>query len=130
MGIDRDGQSEIRHGRALINRYLMRILVHHANQKMSRVFVGRPERRLALGKIWNDVRFVPPALIPRACVGDLPITLLPKLRLFVAADEWKDSAWDDRNVRSPDDFQQAKRVRDLLVAPLVAAGHGNAEDFD
>ena len=104
--------------------------MHHANQKMSRVFVRRLQRRLALWKIWNDVRFVPPPLIPGARVSHLPITLLPKLRLFVAADQRKHCAWDDRNVRSSDNFQQAKRVRDLLVAPLVAAGHGNAEDFD
>ena len=97
---------------------------------MSRVFVRRLQRRLALWKIWNDVRFVPPPLIPGARVSDFPIALLPELGLFVTSDQRKHCAGDDRNVRSSDNFQQAKRVRDLFVAPLVAAGHGNAEDFD
>ena len=38
--IERNGQREIGHGAALVNRYFVRKLVHHADHEMSGIFVA------------------------------------------------------------------------------------------
>ena len=56
LRIERNRQREVGHRPALIDRDLMRILVHHANQKMRRIFVGRLGRRLPLRQRRHDRR--------------------------------------------------------------------------
>jgi len=72
---------------------------------------------------------VPPTIIPGAGVSDLAVTLLPELGLFSSANKGKLGAGDNGDVGASDDLQEAQRVRDFLVAPLIAAHHGDAQDF-
>jgi hypothetical protein len=44
---------------------------------MRRIFIGGLGAGRSFGKRLNHGRFMPPAVISRACVGNLPIALLP-----------------------------------------------------
>jgi hypothetical protein len=73
--------------------------------------------------------FVPPALIPSAGEGDLAVACLPEESFLASMDERKNGAGEDWNVGAADEFEKAESVGDFFVAPLIAAGDGDAEDL-
>jgi hypothetical protein len=80
LRVERNGQREVGHRPALVDRYFAWIFVHHPDQEVRRVLAGRFRGGLAFGQRRHDRNFVPPALIPCAGVGDFAVTLLPQLR--------------------------------------------------
>src|SRR5580704_4664745 len=106
MGIDCIGQRQVRHGPALINGHFVRILVHHANQKMSRILVGRFGSWLTFQESGNHVVLVPPAIVPGTGECDLSIYCLPQLSSLAAMHEWKHSSGYDGNIGAANYLQQ------------------------
>src|SRR5215467_14760385 len=72
---------------------------------------------------------MPPAIVPRAGVGDLTKMLLPHLGFLSASDKGKNRARNNRNIRAANNFKKAQRVGDLLVAPLIAGHNCNAQNL-
>src|SRR5580700_7715821 len=103
--------------------------MYHAQQKVHGVFGGWLGGRLAFRKRWHDGWGMPPAVVPRTRVRYLAVAILPELRFRAGANEREFGAAEDRNVRAPDDFEQAQGVRQFLIAPLVPARYGNAQHF-
>src|SRR5271165_2247421 len=83
----------------------------------------------AFWKFGNNEGFVPPAGVPGAGESDFAVTLLPEAGFFGSADQRENCAGEDGDVGAADDFQQAKGVGHLLIAPGVTADYGDAEDF-
>src|ERR1700730_8847395 len=108
----------------------MRVLVDHADEEVSGIFLRGLDGRLPFRKRWDDEGFVPPALVPRARVGYFSIALLPELSLVATADQGKRSAGHNRNVGTADDFEQAERMRDFFIAPLVSADHCGSQHLN
>jgi len=73
---------------------------------------------------------VPPPLVPRSGVCDSPIPLLTYFSFLAPVHEREDRSRHDGYIRTSDDLEQPKRVRDLFVAPLVPAYHSDPEYFD
>src|SRR5579875_470769 len=66
--------------------------------------------------------------VPSALIDDFAVELLPggdELRGII---EGENGAGDDGNVGAMNEFQHAKGVSDLFVAPLVSGDDGDAED--
>src|SRR5258708_3886081 len=83
LRIERNGEGEVSHGTAFVDRDLVRILSHHPKQKMRSIFIGGVGGRPPFPKLWGDERVVPPVLVPRGRVGDFSLTPLPFLTFFV-----------------------------------------------
>ena len=84
----------------------------------------------SFGQRGHDEGLVPPAIVPCAGVGDLAVALLPHLRFLAGADQGERCAGHNGNVGASHDFEQAKRVRDFFVAPLVSANDRDPQYFD
>src|SRR5882762_9295814 len=97
---------------------------------MGSIFIGGLGGRLPLRKRGDDEGTVPPALVPSAGVGHISVALLPLLRFFMSANQRERCARDHRNVCASNDFEQAKSMRQLFVAPLVSTDHRDPKHFD
>ena len=85
LRIDGDGERQVGHRTAFVDRHCMWELVNFPNQEVSRIFVGGLGCGRALGQGWNHKRFVPPALVPGARKGHFAEALLPDLASLRAA---------------------------------------------
>ncbi len=130
LRIDRDGQRQVGHGAAFVDRHLVGKLVHLANQEVSRVFVCGLGGGRTFRQGWDDKGFVPPAIVPGAGKGHFAVTLLPELGFFAPAHQREDSSRHHRNIGAADDFEQAQGVRHFFVAPLVSADDRDAQHFN
>ena len=83
----------------------MRILVHHADQKVGGVFAAGLGGGLTFRERRHNEGFVPPAVVPGTGVGYFAITFLPQLGFFAAAHQGESSTGHDRNVGAANDFQ-------------------------
>ena len=120
LRVQRNGQRQVGHGAALVNRHFVRIFVHHPHQEMRRVFIGwlggwRPFRQRR-----HHEWFVPPALVPGALIRHLAVALLPQSCLLAGAHQRERRAFHNRDIRAAHDLEQPQRVRHFLIAPLVA----------
>src|SRR3981081_2860820 len=97
---------------------------------MGGIFIGSLGGVLPFQKTGDDEGLVPPAIVPGAGVGHFSVALLPLLRFFVSANQRKHRARDHRNVGAANDFEQAKSVRHLFVAPLVSTDYRDPKHFD
>ena len=129
LGIQRNRQREVGHGGALIDGDFVRILVHHPHQEVRRVFVRGLGSRLPFRQRGHHKWLVPPALVPGARIGQLAVAFLPLKKLFASVHQGKRRAAHHGNIGAAHDLEQAERVRHFFVAPLVAAGHGDAQHF-
>src|ERR1700691_1447427 len=129
MRIDGVGERQVRHGTTLIDGHFMRILVHHANEKVSGVLVGGFGGGLTLEHFGNDVVFVPPTIIPGAGECNFSIHGLPQRGLVTAMHTREDGPGHDRNVGAANQLQKPQGVCYLFVAPLVAADHGDPKNL-
>jgi hypothetical protein len=128
--IDRNGERQVGHGAALVDRYLVGVLAHLADQEMSRVLVGSFGRGLAFRQGRDNEGLMPPAVIPRAREGHLAEALLPYLSFFMPSHQWENGPGHNWNIGAAHDLEQAQRVRHFLVAPLVSADYRDSQDFD
>ena len=122
--------------------------MHHADQKMRRVFRFRLERgiplRQRIGNFkWSPINAgVPRAgerraaggtdfmFVPRTLVTHHAVEFLPALNLFLVVDQRKNRARIDLDSGVPREFQHAQRVRNFFVAPLIAADDGDAQSLN
>src|SRR6202158_1359428 len=97
---------------------------------MGGIFIGGLGGELPLRKRGDDEGLVPPAIVPGPGVGHFSVALLPLLRLFVSANQRKRRAGHYGDIGASNDFEQAKRVRHLFVAPLVSTDYRDPKHLD
>ena len=129
MWINGVGERQVRHGTALVDRHLMGIFVHHADQKVSGVLIGRLGSGLPFRKLRNYVMLMPPAIIPGTGERDFSISCLPQKRFLTAMHQRKHGSRHNRNIGAANELQQSQGMRYLFVAPLVSADDGYAQHF-
>ncbi len=130
LRIDAQGEREVGHRAALVDGDLVRIFVHHANQKVRSVFGGRLRGGLAFFRRRDDEGIVIPAAVPGAGVTGFAVALLPELRLFARADKREDRAGNNGDVAAAHHFKKPQGVDNFFVAPLIAGDNGDAKNFN
>ena len=103
--------------------------MHHAHQKVSRVFIGRLGRGPALRHFSQLVRRMIKLRSPCTQPRNAAILLFPLFRFLLSPDQRILRSRHDRNVGSSDQFQHAQSVRHFRVEPLIARHHRDAQDF-
>ena len=103
--------------------------MHHADQEVSSVLIGRFGSGLPFRKLRNYVRFVPPAIIPGAGECDFAISCLPQNGFVTAVHQRKYGSGHDRNIGAANQLQQPQSMRYLFIAPLIPADDGDAQHF-
>jgi len=134
LRIDPDCQGQVRVRSCGINRYLMRILMNHADNKVRRVFigglvVGEPS---GSGGISHGPRtgmsgvrqsFQTPWYIV------LPYSVFHRSWNSLLSATENTAPGTNGDVCSADQLEHAERVSYLFVAPLIAADNSDAEHF-
>src|SRR5580658_6751575 len=129
FGIDGDGQSEVRHWAALVNRYFVGEVVDHANQKVRCVFISGFGTGLAFGHFSKVVCWMIKTRGPGSQPGYGTVTLLPEFRFLFSSDQRILRTGHNWDVGSSDDLEHAQSVRDFGLEPLIAGHDGDAQDF-
>ena len=129
FGIDRNGEGEVGHRAAFVNRHLVWKLTHHPQQKVCGIFVGGLGRGLAFRHLTQLVRRVIEPRRPCAQPQLKTELLLPLLRLLFASHQWILRPGHDWNVGMSDEFEHAQSVRHFFVKPLIARHHRDAENL-
>ena len=96
-------------------------------------FGGGQRGGIALDEIRRVVRVGPLAgagEVPRAIVDEFAVGFFPRSRGGGRGDERHLGAGDNRDVGAANDFEKAERVMHLLIAPMVARRHTDAENLD
>ena len=102
--IDRLRERKIRQRAAFVDCDLVRILAHHAHEKVRGVFVGGLRGGHAFGHRGNVIRpmhGMAARVIPRALIDDLAVERFPSRDEFFRVYERERRAGDDWNVRRP-----------------------------
>src|SRR5581483_1663795 len=126
LRINRDGKREIGHWATFVNCDLMGILMDHPDDEMRSVFLRWLGGGLALRHLRNYRGLVPPTIIPGSGVSDLSELKLPELGFVAGANERKLCTGNYGNIGASDDLEQAERVGDFLVEPLISTDHSDA----
>ena len=129
FGIDRDGQRQVGHRAAGVNRYLIRIFTDHADQKVRCVFGSGLGSGLAFRHFSQLVRRMIELWSPRSQPGYGAMALLPKFRFFLRSYQRILRSRHNRDVSASDQFEHAQSVSDFRLEPLIARDHCDAQDF-
>ena len=129
LRIDGNGHGQIRHRPTLVDRHLVRILVHHAHQKMRGVFLRRLGCRLPFRYLAQLVGSVIEPRSPCAQPRNRAKTLLPLLGSLLRSHQGILGTQHHGDVGAPNKFEHSQRVGNFFRKPLIAGHHGDAQDF-
>ena len=145
LRIDGDGQRDVGQRPGGVDRHLVRMRAHLADEEVRGVFVDRLDGGHALGHGRNLVR--PMRLergrrgsgrglrqhvwtaAPGAQPGHFAVERRLQARLLLGADQRKHCASRHGHVGVAGELQHAQGVQSFFVAPRVAGHHGDAQDL-